>query len=194
MIKVVDNLISKKYQDKIINTVNDNYFPWYFYETILSDEKIKKASNKNITLTPAFVHTLFILPKGINSNYYNFFIKILDTFNVKEIIRIRIRRTFKQETHSLKKYNYPHVDIDKQQNYKSLVYYVEDSDGDTVFFDKKYKLGCPTFINSNYKEIKRVSPKKGRAIYFDGEIYHAGNNPVNSDIRTIINFDFTTNE
>ena len=42
MIKVVDNLISKKYQDKIINTVNDNYFPWYFYETVLSDEQIKE--------------------------------------------------------------------------------------------------------------------------------------------------------
>ena len=45
MIKVVDNLISKKYQDKIINTVNDNYFPWYFYETILSDEEIKGVEN-----------------------------------------------------------------------------------------------------------------------------------------------------
>ena len=37
--------------------------------------------------------------------------------------------------------------------------------------------------HSDYKEIKRVSPKKGRAIYFDGDIYHAGNNPIKYDKR-----------
>ena len=56
------------------------------------------------------------------------------------------------------------------------IYYVNDSDGDTIFFD------------DNKKEIKRVSPKRGRVVFFNGVIKHIGSNPT--QLRSIINFNF----
>jgi ectoine hydroxylase-related dioxygenase (phytanoyl-CoA dioxygenase family) len=57
------------------------------------------------------------------------------------------------------------------------LYYVTDSDGDTIFFD------------DNENEIKRVSPKKGRIAFFDGTINHCSSNPTKLH-RSVINFDF----
>lgn len=196
MIKILNNLVPIERQEKIKDTLNNDTFPWYYYETVLSDKEINTPGNKNITLTPAYVHTLFILPKGVNSDAYAFFVdSILSDLNIpiKEILRIRIRRTMQNKKHNSEKYNYPHVDLENEKNYKSLIYYVEDSDGDTFFFDKKYKKGDPTFLSKGYKTIKRVTPKQGKAIYFNGDIYHAGNNPIKYDKRTVINFDFKIN-
>ena len=69
----------------------------------------------------------------------------------------------------------PHID----QSFPHWVclYYINDSDGDTVFFDK------------NNKEIKRVSPKKGRIAFFDGSIYHCGSTPSNIP-RAVVNYNF----
>jgi len=197
MIKILNNLVSLEKQNKIKDILNSDTFPWFYYGTILSDKEINTPGNKNITLTPAYVHTLFLAPKGVNSDaYYLFLDSILPDLNIpiRDILRVRIRRTLQKPGHTKDKYNYPHVDLENEKNYKSLIYYVEDSDGDTFFFDKRYKEGDPTFLNKGYKTIKRVTPKQGKSIYFDGDIYHAGNNPIKYDKRTVINFDFTTNE
>ena len=49
-----------------------------------------------------------------------------------------------------------------------------DSDGDTVFFEKE-------------KVIKKVTPKKGRIVLFDGETLHSGGFPTDNP-RCIVNF------
>ena len=58
------------------------------------------------------------------------------------------------------------------------LYYVNDSEGDTIFF------------NNKNKEIKRVSPKKGRIAFFDGGILHCPT-PSNTQSRAVINMNFT---
>ena len=58
------------------------------------------------------------------------------------------------------------------------LYYVNDSDGDTIFY-----------LNDKKTEIKRVSPKKGRIAFFDGTIPHTGGVPSNST-RTVLNINF----
>ena len=75
-----------------------------------------------------------------------------------------------------KKTNYQPIHLDKpSKGYMSLLYYVNDSDGDTIFFDK------------NIKMTKRVNPKKNRAILFDSNILHSGSNPIKSKKRIVIN-------
>ena len=72
MIKILTKLVPPDRQKKIKDTLNSDTFSWYYYETILSDKEINTPGNENITLTPAYVHTLFLLPKGINSDAYYF--------------------------------------------------------------------------------------------------------------------------
>ena len=73
------------------------------------------------------------------------------------------------------KHNTPHIDDSK--NHLAAIYYGNDSDGDTFFFEKD-------------KITKRVNPVTGRLAIFDGKIMHAGRHPINNPYRVVINFNF----
>jgi hypothetical protein len=85
------------------------------------------------------------------------------------------------------KYNTPHIDI-PDAGYKSLLYYVKDSDGDTFIFNESYR------DTGNAKKAltvnKRVSPKKGKAILFDSNTWHASSNPRQNQNRIVLNLIF----
>ena len=65
-----------------------------------------------------------------------------------------------------------------EEGCKSLLYYVNDSDGDTIFFDNELNI------------TTRVSPKKNRVIIFDSINLHAGSNPIENHMRAVINLIF----
>ena len=72
----------------------------------------------------------------------------------------------------------PHLDL--KEKHSALLYYVNDSDGDTIIYEdvKKNKIK------------KTVKPKQGRMVIFDGSYWHTGSQPRNN-IRCIINTDIT---
>jgi hypothetical protein len=78
-------------------------------------------------------------------------------------------------------YNTPHTDYGSgmKEKYHVLLYYINDADGDTYIFDKK--------VNNKYKIIQQVSPKKGRFLLFDGDLFHSGRHPINAEKRMLIN-------
>lgn len=199
MIKIISNIINKKEQNRLNKIIQDSNFPWYYYGNVIEGRNNNYKKYKNITETDAWIHTLFFLPRGINSNYFDDFKIILSEFEkkekikIKELLRIRIRKTFYCKGHNLKKYNFPHVDLCNFSNYKSLLYYFEDSDGDTIFFKERYNKQ-KKFDLTNLTINKRNKPVKGNAVYFDGDIFHSGNCPVNYNTRTVLNFDFKINE
>ena len=67
-----------------------------------------------------------------------------------------------------------------------MIYYVNDSDGDTIFFNEKH---TGTIDNSKKTISQRITPKKNKCIIFDGLQYHAGSTPKNSH-RMFININF----
>lgn len=92
--------------------------------------------------------------------------------NLIDIIQARVFITVPHKTKQ--KYYDPHVDL--PEPHKALIYYVNDSYGDTAFFDN----------NGNITET--VSPKKGRVVLFDGEQLHGGG-ISKSGPRCIVNYD-----
>ena len=96
---------------------------------------------------------------------------------LSEIVVGRIFLSVPYETK--RSYNEPHVDL--PYKHTVVLYYVNDADGDTVFFDKDNRV------------VRSVSPKKGRVILFDGALYHGGGIPKNGP-RCIVNFDIITKE
>jgi hypothetical protein len=68
----------------------------------------------------------------------------------------------------------PHIDLPFQHTV--VLYFVNDCDGDTVFFNDKNEV------------VKTVSPKRGRIVMFDGLLYHGGGIPKKGP-RCAINFD-----
>jgi hypothetical protein len=81
-------------------------------------------------------------------------------------------------------HNTPHVDIPTPPM-KSLLYYVKDSDGDTFIFNETHADKKPLTLR------KRVSPKKGKAVLFDSNTWHASSNPRENKTRIVTNFIFT---
>lgn len=72
-----------------------------------------------------------------------------------------------------KEYMAPHTDLTCEHGV--VLYYINDADGDTAFYNKAGEI------------IKTVSPKKGRVVLFNGLIMHSGGIPKNGP-RAIINY------
>ena len=181
---IFDDVVSTDYQDYIEHVI---YQQDWFYKPTLSANTIL-GEKENFTDIPGFVN-VFYNNNGITNQWlYNVSMPLAyiccNKVNVK-LNSIYFGRTFLQQPvtthHGMSN---PHVDM---QNFDHMVclYYVKDSDGDTVFFDKKSESNeRPSF--ASYNIIEQVSPKKGRVVVFNGRIYHANYLPQNN-LRSVIN-------
>jgi hypothetical protein len=196
--KIIDSLIPISYQNELENIINDNNFPWYFTDKINHNPNNRSYSDPFVTDAPGLGHLAFDPDTGdINSFIFHkvkpilYFFEDKEKLQIDEIKRIRLRRTTPYPKHTLNHYTPPHVDLHTLNEYYSLVYYVDETDGDTVLFNDIYENDNKTTLYDKSEPIAKISPKKGRGLFFKGKIFHSGNCPVNYSKRTIINFDFT---
>lgn len=90
-------------------------------------------------------------------------------FNVKKIIRIRKRMTYPNK----EKYNIPYQPhVDMEYPHLNLLYYVNDSDGDTFLYNEKYNKKYKK-SNQNFSLQQKVKFQKGNILIFDGKQYHS---------------------
>ena len=89
--------------------------------------------------------------------------------------------------------NLIHIDMDV--DHIAIVYYINDTNGDTIFLNNKKGNSAESHQNNfkgidldEFEIVNKISPKKGRAIIFDGNIYHYGEYPTITD-RFVFNFD-----
>jgi hypothetical protein len=184
---VVDNILSKKDINLIENTLLTSYFPWY-----LSSEKINNKfstcskemyllnKDKNTIEDVQFVHSFVHYENNqttIKSQYYSLIESItkniINYFKLKQISLLRVKANLKTKNNVKNKYNTPHIDI--KEDHVVGIYYVNNSDGDT-------------FIFKNKKIYDKITPKKGRFLFFKGNTLHAAGYPLKSQVRCIINF------
>jgi len=197
MHQVIDNLVPKSFQNSLESLFNSQTFMWYYLDNIRINNQSIIYKDKNITDAPGLGHVIFdpnsIFPSSPHLDKILpilYFLEDKLKINVHEVKRIRLRKTLQTANHNENKYNPPHIDLNDAEEFYSLVYYVNDSDGDTFLFNNKFTQGDLTF-NDDPIILTRVSPKKGRGFFFKGKIFHSGNCPINYKKRIIINFDFT---
>lgn len=174
-IQIFDNIYSKQFisdiENLLLNPNSIQKFPWFFSSNIT--DSTSKNSN------PGFFHE-FQKNNNISSKYYFKISQILYQFcnhinkDLKEIICSRCFLDLPSPNPGPDLP--PHTDLSLP--HLVLLYYVNDSEGDTIFF-KEDKI----------TEIERVSPKKGRIVVFDGSIPHCGTR-INTSVRSAINFNF----
>ena len=187
---VYDDLISIEKQDEIASLHTGPYFGWYLSSTpnhhTVDPYEDGSLKNHNIPVKDdiQFVHT-FVRDGEIVSSYYDVVrelfgeiaksasIKIQGFYRVKS--NLQLKTTFSNSEFC----NTPHVD--SWRDHTVVIYYVNDSDGDTKIFQEEH---------GEYKLIKQISPKKGRFVVFNGKHYHAGTHPNIHDKRIVINFNF----
>jgi len=72
--------------------------------------------------------------------------------------------------------------VDSKMPHWALIYYVHDSDGDTIIFDQEFGK---EFDHLTIKQ--RVTPKQGRAVIFNGKYFHTSSSPREHKIRNVLN-------
>ena len=169
---VIDNVISKTYQNLIQDNFSTSKIAWYFAENIT-----KKTSDMP---SSGFSHTIFKdnNPTGSLFNLvFPILLESLDKYKegveIKDLYRIRAAMFIKNQTDAL--HNTPH--IDHTFKHYTMIYYILDSDGATRIFSKG-------------EIIDEIEPKKGRAVFFSGDTYHASATPKKHSRRVVINYNF----
>jgi len=172
-VKVFDNLVSKLFQNKIENYLLNNNFPWFYQKESLQSSMPKKYKIQTKDTFNEFQMSHKFIDKGkINSQHIGIIVELLKELKMETSQILRCKANLKFKTTTNKKHNIFH--IDNPNSHKVLIYYVNNSDGDT-------------YLKLN-NSIKTVKPKKGRVLTFDGKIMHAANHPKKNDKRLIINF------
>jgi len=183
-----DNILPEEQQIFIKKWLIENdTFPWFFYNSTVPEHYLRQQHNDvflndSIQLTHSFVsYDIHTKKSQIDSSYYNIaeiiikkFINLYDYKNV-QILRAKTNLQFQYNNTTENSYCAPHIDL--LESHHVLIYYVNDSDGDTFLFDKNKKI------------VNRISPKKGRILFFNGDILHASSLPIKSKYRSVINFD-----
>lgn len=137
-----------------------------------------------------YEHIMFVSAIERGHPYRQKIISLFESFirkhgmKYREVIRIKLNMVPMAGPESIGKYQMPHVDSDME--HKVFLYYVNDADGDTYLFNETFGEGSPESFTVN----QRITPEAGKAVVFDGHIFHAPSAPTKSPYRLVINIDF----
>ena len=183
---VIDDFISLDYQEKIKQELLglENDFPWYYTEDVTTagdfDSQYRPALNHyyvnfdddDISEVESVYHHLFVPMLSKACKY----LKIPET----EVIQGRSFLQFPLKNIDTSVVDTPHIDLDEGDEHVVVLYYVVDSDGDTIIYNERTE-------SLTYTEKQRVTPKQGRVVIFEGGQYHTAQQPSNGT-RCIFNY------
>ena len=185
-----DNIVDIEIQNEIENYVYDKNLNWEI------KTNVKKTDGVITKSFPAQV----ISTNNINENILKLIDIIIDNslnkINKKLLkkYRIRINKTIPHMFDLKEEYKLLHIDL--AESHITMIYYINDSDGDTLIFNNKsneHLNNITDFINNdnflnpkNFELTKSISPKKGRVVMFAGHSWHYGKYPTKGE-RNIIN-------
>ena len=207
---VVDDFMGQAYSHRLhYNFFGPNEFPWRYIpdstypNRMLNDwNQQKKANPDPKDYSCSFVHMAYVGEENYKSPFYELFSPIMD--NMVDLLqanldftRVRLGLHVNRQVDRL--HNHPH--IDSQKDHYAALYYVNESDGDTFFFDQydspysgTSQQRIEAIDNEELTIYKRVSPKRNRLVIFDGHQVHASSEPKLFPSRVVINFNFVANK
>lgn len=185
--KIVDDLFDKKYCDDLEQTFLQQDFKWVLSASLYTcpTKETDKYNLKDLNEYLLFVHDFHKVENGqtvIKSDKINLIYPIFDVIDKESnsssqtIFRSKANLQTQYTNNKKENFNTPHTDLDIP--HKVALFYVNDSDGDTILFDDDSNI------------IERVTPKKGRILFFDGDILHTSSHPVNSMYRMCVNINY----
>jgi len=190
--KIIDNFLSKTYFKTISELVSGPDFEWS-HLNITYNKRTDYPEPPHLNdygFSYCFWHEKFGLRKTTHSHFIvPLLYQILDVTDCDFILRARADMvTWSKEDHI-----YPaHTDFPFPHT--ASVFYINESDGDTIFYNVKPE-DVPK--DKNYKDLEeydRVSPIPNRLVIFDGELLHTGCSPTKHKNRILINSNYIKKE
>lgn len=153
------------------NNIADYKFPWYWVPEQSGMHQGKRENSEyDFQMSHQFMYGNVYITEYAQA--IEPFIEYLKKeFEVKNFIRVKSNMLFRSNpTQAQLDYLYH---IDDTRNFMSAVYYVIDSDGDTVI---QYGSG-----------VSRVKPNRGNMVLFNSNLMHRASPPSFHDRRIVIN-------
>lgn len=189
---IIDDCVSKRQQDIIENWLLSPDSMWAFQKDIaLNDDSIKKL---NLQSKFGFSKSIYSQQKGVQDNIWPMVLsmtcEIMDKAKI-EFDSVLFSRSF-LVTPILEINEIDKIHVDTTYPHLVCLYYVnENISGDTIFYDKCFseilttldydrneRLDLLDYVDENvdkstWQVIKNITPKKGRAVIFNGDRYHS---------------------
>lgn len=189
MIRVIDNLTTTANAKYLEDLLMDQ--PWRYVKSTAYNQ----FENLQKEYDPSWVLTLYNfdeIQSPLMPLAQSILIKALHDQNmsITKLIRIRVgltTRTPYPVVHA------PHVDWD--DGHMTALYYVNSSDGDTIFYKETRDETLPVSSYNWSKDHKfnidqTVKPVCDRMVLFNGLTYHSSTTPCHTDYRLIINYNW----
>jgi hypothetical protein len=165
--------------DQIENIVTQQQFPWYLVkETTFVDGPTPYEGAFN---NSSFSHVL-VMDYQPASQYYDVFESALRLISAAadqeftDIVRVRLGCLLPDKL----PHHCPHVDFEEEHT--TALYYVNESDGDTIMFN-----ACESIFQPDCQI--RIAPERGKMIVFNGNVLHASSSP-STGYRIALNVNF----
>jgi len=182
---IAENFFQPYLQKKYKNFFFGDQIAWNFNQHATSDQK--EYYGLNVKEDSSFAHILDETQKDSKVFLDQVKSNIREKFGieVKETLRARLRFSMPNPLYEDDWYLPPHTDF--KTPHKTLIYYINDNDAETLFFNKKYDSEFK--YDEEMKVIKKIKPKQGTAVLFDGLIFHAAR-ASRTKLRMLLNFNF----
>lgn len=202
---IMENALDISLFQNLKGLIFNEQFPWYYIKTT------GPADTGDDTYVYSFYHRFYedsygILNSTLKPVVDNCIFKIIERINQELDDKIIFKDLYRSRTNleTIKPVYYEHTPhIDDTRNHVAAVLYMNDSDGDTIFYKQKFDPSLNMnwiehleYIKKNGGfEIERtLTPKENTVVLFDGKTYHSSFAPVKSHTRCVINFTFSTND
>jgi hypothetical protein len=189
---ILDDIVDQATQDLIEETLLGPETDWHFARAgAYKKDLFPEVSDKQRKSIFTFNHIIFNDNKIQDPNF-NLYYQVIN--NISSQLKLDVQSITNMRAQLQLPLNrpigrgIPHLDKHDNRPYKVCLYYVNDVDGDTVLYKQTASNSTPEEIKTGkLNEERRISPKKGRAIIFDGEVYHRASRPT-TDLRCVINY------
>ena len=195
---ILDDLFDEDFQNQIEDCMFD--CDWKYKSDLILGSKSKSKYRQFVNplkyeIAPGFIADLLI---PSNSKAFDKILLVIHdvcnkiNFNIEKIERCYGGIAAFIPNKSIKST----IHVNRGVPHLVLLYYVNNSDGDTIIYDKTLDdLPSPSRYpdeQCDMNVIHRITPKKGRVLVFDGRYYHAPSIPSNS-MRCVITLDLFGN-
>ena len=193
-ILIIPDLLPKSYQDEIEREMTSLQFPWYYKHSVSGHPSAPEVfkNDPNIKARDALIHLFYAEDIDHFSSHINlvkpitYFLEQHTGAAVQHLLRMRAVLTYRDPSWNQEHYLTPHVD--QPDPHWTMIYYVNDCDGPTHFYEDMYDNNTNTDYDKRTLKSSHT-PKKGTAVLFNGLRYH-GNSVGNEKNRVVINMNF----
>lgn len=186
---IFDDIIPELDQNKLEEYVKLSNLKWNYQHNITG----LYGGTESLKLPANVLKGIDIDDKNILNIINSIKLNLLDKLNMEfeRDYRYKINWT----TPITESYDFKNlIHVDMSVDHIAIIYYINDTDGNTIFLNNKrgnngefYQHNFEGIDVNDFDMINGISPKKGRAVIFDGNIHHYGEYPTIVD-RFVINF------